>query len=217
MDLCGFKKDRFYIYQSRWRPELPIAHILPHWNWPTRIGEVTPVHVYTSGDEAELFLNGQSLGRKKKMPFEYRLRWDDVRYAPGELYVVAYKNGVQWATDTMRTTGPSIALTLKVDRSHITSDGNDLAFVTVTAVDACGEKVPTESREVRFDVSGSGVIAAVANGDPTSHESFQSTHIPLFHGQCLVIIRSQEGSTGSIRLLAETESLKSGELFLTAD
>ena len=84
VDLCGFKKDRFYIYQARWRPELPMAHILPHWNWPERVGQVTPVHVYTSGDEAELFLDGKSLGRKKKGQFEYRLRWDDVVYQPGD-------------------------------------------------------------------------------------------------------------------------------------
>ena len=93
IDLGGFKKDRFYLYQSRWRPELPIAHILPHWNWPERIGKITPVHLFTSGDEAEIFLNGNSLGRKKKGEFEYRLRWDDVIYEPGELKVMAYKNG----------------------------------------------------------------------------------------------------------------------------
>ena len=91
VDLAGFKKDRFYLYQAHWRPDLPMAHILPHWNWPDRVGQVTPVHVYTSGDEAELFLNGKSLGRKKKGQFEYRLRWDDVKYEPGELKVVAYK------------------------------------------------------------------------------------------------------------------------------
>ena len=102
VDLCGFKKDRFYIYQARWRPDLPMAHILPHWNWPERVGQVTPVHVYTSGDEAELFLGGKSLGRKKKGPFEYRLRWDDVVYQPGELSVVAYRDGKEWAGTASR-------------------------------------------------------------------------------------------------------------------
>ena len=100
IDLAGFKKDRFYLYQAYWRPEHPMAHILPHWTWPDRVGEITPVHVYTSGDEAELFLNGQSLGRKSKGQYEYRLRWDDVKYEPGELRVVAYKNGQEWATDS---------------------------------------------------------------------------------------------------------------------
>jgi beta-galactosidase len=91
VDLAGFKKDRFYLYQARWRPDFPMAHLLPHWNWPDRIGQVTPVHVYTSGDEAELFVNGKSQGRKQKGRLEYRLRWDDVVYQPGEVRVVAYK------------------------------------------------------------------------------------------------------------------------------
>jgi beta-galactosidase len=97
IDLAGFPKDRYYLYQARWRPDFPMAHILPHWNWPDRVGQITPVHVYTSGDSAELFLNGQSLGLKKKGQYEYRLRWDDVVYQPGELKVVAYKNGKKWA------------------------------------------------------------------------------------------------------------------------
>ena len=113
VDLAGFKKDRFYLYQARWRPDLPMAHILPHWNWPDRAGQITPVHVYTSGDEAELFLNGKSLGRKKKEHFEYRLRWNDVIYEPGKLKVVAYKNGKKWATDVVQTTGPAAKLTCK--------------------------------------------------------------------------------------------------------
>jgi beta-galactosidase len=126
----AFKKDRFYIYQARWRPELPMAHILPHWNWPERIGQVTPVHVYTSGDEAELFLNGRSLGRKKRAQFEYRLRWDEVKYEPGELRVVAYKNGRVWAEDKMKTSGAAAKLTLKADHARIKADGQDLSFVT---------------------------------------------------------------------------------------
>ena len=85
VDLAGFPKDRFYLYQSRWRPDLPMAHILPHWTWPERVGQVTPVHVFTSGDEGELFVNGKSQGRRRKGPYEYRLRWDDVKYQPGEL------------------------------------------------------------------------------------------------------------------------------------
>ncbi|MCX6914535.1 MAG: DUF4982 domain-containing protein, partial [Verrucomicrobia bacterium] len=119
IDLAGFKKDRFYFYQARWRPELPLAHILPHWNWPDRVGQVTPVHVYTSGDEAELFLNGKSLGRKRKGQYEYRLRWNDVSYQPGELKVVAYKQEKKWAEDVVRTTGPAVKLSLQPDRNRI--------------------------------------------------------------------------------------------------
>src|SRR5262249_31089833 len=131
VDLCGFKKDRFYIYQARWRPDLPMAHIVPHWNWPERAGQITPVHVYTSGDEAELFLNGKSLGRKRKDRYEYRLRWDDVKYQPGELRLVAYKNGKRWAEDTVKPTGAAARLAMKPDRASIRADGEDLSFVTV--------------------------------------------------------------------------------------
>ena len=97
IDLAGFKKDRFFLYQAHWRPDLPMAHILPHWTWPERRGQVTPVHVFTSGDEGELFLNGRSLGRRRKGPSDYRLRWDDVVYEPGSLEVIVYKNGARWA------------------------------------------------------------------------------------------------------------------------
>ena len=131
IDLAGFKKDRFYLYQSQWRPDLPMAHILPHWNWPERVGEVTPVHVFTSGDEAELFLNGESLGRKKKGEYEYRLRWDEVKYEPGELKVVAYKNGEKWAENVVRTTGEAARLQASADRNEIRADGRDLAFIAV--------------------------------------------------------------------------------------
>ncbi|HNU08303.1 MAG TPA: beta-galactosidase GalB, partial [Pyrinomonadaceae bacterium] len=142
VDLAGFKKDRFYIYQARWRPNLPMAHILPHWNWPERVGQVTPVHVYTSGDEAELFLNGKSLGRKKRGEFEYRFRWDDVVYEPGELKVVAYKNGKKWAEDVVRTTGGASAISMEADRASIIADGRDLAFITVRINDKDGLMVP---------------------------------------------------------------------------
>ncbi|HEY6502443.1 MAG TPA: beta-galactosidase GalB, partial [Chitinophagaceae bacterium] len=123
IDLAGFKKDRFYLYQARWRPGLPMAHILPHWNWPDRIGQITPVHVFTSGDEAELFLNGRSLGKKKKTAFEYRLRWDDVKYEPGEVKVIAYKNGKKWAEQTVRTTDDAAQLKITADRNTIKADG----------------------------------------------------------------------------------------------
>jgi beta-galactosidase len=113
VDMAGFKKDRFYLYQAHWRSELAMAHILPHWTWPDRVGQTTPVHVFTSGDEAELFVNGKSAGRKKKAQFTYRIRWDDVKYQPGDLRVVAYKNGNQWATDTKKTVGAAAKLNVR--------------------------------------------------------------------------------------------------------
>ena len=145
VDLAGFKKDRFYIYQARWRPELPMAHILPHWNWPERVGQVTPVHVYTSGDEAELFLNGKSLGRKKKAPLEYRLRWDDVVYQPGELRVQAFKKGKEWAQDVRVTSGPASEIKLSADRDTLQADGQDLCFITAAILDKNGHTVPTRA------------------------------------------------------------------------
>src|SRR4030095_14793278 len=119
IDLAGFKKDRFYLYQSRWRPDLPMAHILPHWTCSDRVGKITPVHVYSSGDEAEWFLNNKSLGKRKKSAYEYRFRWDDVVYEPGKLRVVTYKNGKQWATDEVITSGNASDLQLNVDRKTI--------------------------------------------------------------------------------------------------
>ncbi|HOB33184.1 MAG TPA: DUF4982 domain-containing protein, partial [Verrucomicrobiota bacterium] len=207
IDLAGFKKDRFYLYQSRWRPELPMAHILPHWNWPERIGQVTPVHVYTSGDEAELFLNGKSLGRKKKGRFEYRLRWDDVVYEPGELRVVAYKGGKRWASDVVKTTGPASRLKLEPDRDRINADGRDLSFVTLTVTDKDGLMVPRAKNAIRFSIEGPGEIVATDNGDPTSFESFQSPERKAFNGLALVIIRGRPGQPGRITVTAESDGL----------
>ncbi|HWS89640.1 MAG TPA: beta-galactosidase GalB [Pyrinomonadaceae bacterium] len=212
VDLAGFKKDRFYIYQARWRPELPMAHILPHWNWPGREGQVTPVHVYTSGDEAELFLNRRSLGRKKRGPFEYRLRWDEVKYEPGELRVVAYREGRRWAEDYVRTTGPAARLLMNADRAEIAADGSDLSFVTVSVADGAGLTVPRAKNRVRFEVLGPGEIVAVDNGDPTSHEPFQSKERAAYNGLCLVVVRSKAGAAGSIKLRAYSEGLKSADV-----
>ena len=206
IDLAGFPKDRYYLYQAHWRPDFPMAHILPHWNWPGREGEVTPVHVYTSGDEAELFLNGKSLGRKKKGQFEYRIRWDDVKYEPGELKVVAYKNGQEWATDTVQTTGPAAELLLAPDRAAITADGKDLSYVTVTVADDQGRLVPRSKNHIKFEVAGPGEIVAVDDGDATSFEPFQAKEHNAYNGLALVIIRATQ--PGEITLTAHADGLK---------
>jgi beta-galactosidase len=207
VDLAGFKKDRFYIYQAHWRPELPMAHLLPHWTWPERLGQVTPVHVYTSGDEAELFLNGRSLGRKQKPALTYRLRWDDVRYQPGELKVVAYRNGRPWATDIRRTAGPPAALELQPDRARITDDGRDLSFVTVRVVDRQGELVPRANQRIRFSVTGPGEIVATDNGDATSHAPFAAKERDAYNGLALVIVRGRAGVAGPVQVKAEAIGL----------
>jgi beta-galactosidase len=217
IDLAGFKKDRFYLYQAHWRPDFPMAHILPHWTWPQRAGQITPVHVFTSGDEAELFLNGKSLGRKTKGQYEYRLRWDDVVYEPGELKVVAYKNGKEWATDAARTAGPAARLLAKADRSTIVADGRDLAFVTITIADQDDVLVPRSKNRIRFSIDGPGEIVATDNGDPTSFESFQSKERNAFNGLCLAIVRAKPGQMGTITLRAESEGLEEAAVALRSE
>lgn len=208
IDMAGFKKNRFYIYQSQWRPELPMAHIFPHWNWPERIGKVTPVHVFTSGDEAELFLNGKSLGRKKMGKYEFRLRWDEVKYEPDELKVIAYKNGKKWAEDIVKTTEEAFKLEASVDRKNIHADGKDLAFISIIISDKNGLMVPRTSNEISFKVEGPGEIIATDNGDPTDFTPFQSHTRKAFNGMALVIVRTKKGEQGTIVVKARSEGLK---------
>jgi beta-galactosidase len=208
VDLAGFPKERYYLYQSRWRADLPMAHLLPHWTWPERVGQVTPVFVYTSGDEAELFLNGQSLGRKKKAPLEYRLRWDDIKYAPGELKVVAYKEGKPWAADVENTAGPAAKLALAADRDHLTADGRDLSYLSVTIVDAADRPAPRAANRVHFTVTGPAEIVATDAGDATNLEPFQSPERAAFNGRCLAIVRTRPGAPGAITVKAEAEGLE---------
>lgn len=216
IDLAGFKKDRFYLYQSRWRPDLKFVHILPHWTWPERVGQVTPVHVFTSGDEAELFLNGKSLGRKKKGQYEYRLRWDDLVYQPGTVKVVAYKNGRKWATSETPTAGAPAKLKLEADRDRIKADGLDLSFISVTVTDANGRMAPRANNRIQFSIEGSGEIVATDNGDPTNFEPFPSHSRDAFNGRCLVIVRAKSGMTGTIRIVAKADGLEAKSISIKA-
>lgn len=217
IDLAGFKKDRYYLYQSRWRPDLPMAHILPHWTWPEdRVGQVTPVHVFTSGDEAELFVNEASAGRKRKGQYDYRLRWDNVTYAPGSVRVVSYKNGAEWATAEHRTAGVATALNLTADRTSITGDGQDLSFITVAVVDEAGNLVPHASNEITFSVaSGPGVIVSTDNGDPTDPTPFPSLTRKAFGGLALAIVKTEVGAQGEIVIEAQSSTLKSKDIIIT--
>jgi beta-galactosidase len=216
IDLAGFKKDLFYLMQSRWRPDFPMAHILPHWNWQGREGLVTPVFVYTSGDEAELFLNGQSLGRKQ-LGSEVRLRWDDVKYAPGTLKVVAYKNGQKWAEDEVKTTGPAAKLLLSSDCTNLKADGCDLAFITVTIADQDGQMVPRSNNPIQFEVTGPAQLVATDNGDATSLVSFQSPQRQAFNGLALAIVRTQRGTAGDITVSAKAEGLAPAQVTLKSE
>lgn len=217
LDLAGFKKDRFWLYQSRWRPNLKMAHILPHWTWPERVGQVTPVHVFTSGDEAELFVNDKSQGRKKKAPFTYRLRWDEVRYEPGEVRVVSYKAGQEWARASVKTAGAAAALQAGADRTTIAGDGRDLAFVTVRIADKAGVDVPRSMQRVRFTVEGPGELVATDNGDPTSFEPFPSAERAAFNGLVLGIVRARPGASGPITVRVTAEGLAPASVTLQAN
>lgn len=210
IDLAGFPKDRYWLYRSRWRPDDRFAHILPHWTWPGREGEVTPVHVFSSADEAELFVNGVSQGRQKRAPFAYRFRWDYVAYQPGELKVATWKDGEPWADATVVTAGPAAALSASVDRARIAADGRDLAFVTVRVVDADGGLAPRAADPIRFTVEGPGDLVATDNGDPTSFVPFPSANRKAFNGLALAIVRARPGAAGAITVKAEADGLKGG-------
>lgn len=212
IDLAGFPKDRFYLYQARWRPEHRMAHILPHWNWEAREGEVTPVHVFSSGDEAELFLNGESLGRIERGEFEYRFRWDDVVYEAGELRVVTWKDGEEWAEDIVRTTGDPTALRLNADRDAIRADGEDLSFITVEVVDDNGDVVRNAENTVTFSVEGPGEILATDNGDPADTTAFPSKERAAFSGLALAIVRATD--KGRITVSATADGLDAASVVI---
>ncbi len=361
VDLCGIPKDRFYLYRSYWRPEETTVHILPHWNWPQRVGQPVPVFVYTNGDSAELFLNGQSLGRRikgqrpakpadladgkavaasseeyqkantaahafdgqsetrwcaasgetgqwlqadlgERLPircialefereekyygyeihisdeaadwtllvaksssdqprwggpreifhsteaaaryvrivftelrddcwasvrrfgiyserfesdyydptYDYRLRWNEVVYEPGELKAVAYKNGQVIGQAVMRTAGAPAQIRLTPDRAALSASGEDLSYILVEALDKNGTLCPLADDLVRFEIEGPGEIAGVGNGDPMSFEPFQADSRKLFYGKAMLIVRTKEGKTGTIRVTATADGLKDG-------
>lgn len=211
MDLAGFPKDRYYLYLSHWRPDLPMTHILPHWNWSERIGEITPVHVYTSGTEAELFINGKSKGRKiKKAGEDFRLVWDSVKYEPGTVKVVSYKDGQKWSEAQIRTTGKAAKLTLTADRKEVQADGSELVFVTVAVQDKHQQTVPRSNPLIKFTVEGAGEIVSTDNGNQIDFTSFQSHERNAFNGLALVIVKAKKNIEGKIVIKAESEGLKIG-------
>ena len=200
-DLAGLPKDRYYLYRSKWQKDEHTIHLLPHWTWPSRKGQVTPVYCYTDYPEAELFVNGKSQGRIKKNPKErldrYRLRWNDVKYQPGELKVVVYDdNGKAVGQETVRTAGKPAQLKLDVwtQQEGLKADGQDLAFVTVSLIDKNGTMIPDATDRLTFDVKGAGKFRAVCNGDATSLESFTQPAMKLFSGQLVAIVQAGKKS-----------------------
>ena len=194
MDLAGLPKDRYWLYRSKWNTSEHTVHLLPHWTWPNRKGEVTPVYCYTDGVEGELFVNGKSQGRVRKNPSErldrYRLRWNNVKYEPGEIRVVCYDDkGNKIGDDVRRTAGKAYALRAEAETDSHQADGEDLIFVRVSVTDRQGVDVPTCQDALTFQVGGEARFEAVCNGDATSLESFGQPRMKLFNGQLVVVLR----------------------------
>jgi len=220
VDLAGLPKDLFYLYQSKWANK-KVLHVLPHWTWPGREGEITPVHVFTSFKSAELFVNGKSQGVMKKDPSlrygSYRLVWDKVKYEPGEIKVVAFDDaGKPVAEEVKRTAGEPFKVELKADRSGIKADGKDLSFITVSVLDKNGNLCPDAANNITFTAGGEGFVRGVANGDATSIQVLTGSEMQAFHGQCVVVVQSTE-KKGSIRLTASSPGLKQQTLSLKAE
>lgn len=207
-DLAGLPKDRYYLYRSHWRKDDATLHVLPHWTFPGREGETTPVYCYTSWPSAELFVNGKSQGRIVKNPNtrldRYRLRWNNVKYEPGEIKVVAYDyDGTAKGEKIIRTAGTPARIVLKADRNSISSKGEDLSFVTVSVVDKNGTPCPTATNNMKFNVSGAGKFRAACNGDATSLVAFNSTEMPLFSGELVVVVEGLRHGTAMLSVLAD--------------
>ena len=207
-DLAGLPKDRYYLYRSHWRKDDATLHVLPHWTFSGREGETTPVYCYTSWPSAELFVNGKSQGRILKNPNtrldRYRLRWDNVKYEPGEIKVVAYDyDGTAKGEKIIRTAGAPARIVLKADRNSISSKGEDLSFVTVSVVDKNGTPCPTATNNMKFNVSGAGKFRAACNGDATSLVAFNSTEMPLFSGELVVVVEGLRHGTAMLSVSAD--------------
>ena len=234
IDLAGLPKDRYYLYRSHWNKDEETLHILPHWNWEGREGEVTPVFVYTNYPSAELFINGKSQGKRTKdlsvtvhnsadslsvatfkRQQRYRLMWMDTVYEPGTVKVVAYdSDGNIAAQKEMHTAGKPYRIELEADRAAIKADGKDLSFITVKVVDKNGNLCPNAANEIVFKVKGAGSYCAGANGDPVSLESFQEPHMKVFSGMMTAIVSSSE-EPGEIVLEASSKGLKKGVIVIT--
>ncbi|MBJ7879824.1 DUF4982 domain-containing protein [Gelidibacter salicanalis] len=215
-DLAGLPKDRYYLYRSRWNTKDETLHMLPHWNWEGREGEITPVFVYTNYDSAELFMNGKSMGIQKKNmsspTHRYRLMWMDVKYEPGTIKIVAFDaDGNPVAEKETHTAGKPYKLVLEADRTQLDADGKDLAFITVSVVDKNGIPCPIATNQLKFKVKGAGTYRAAANGDATSLEMFHLPTMKLFSGKLVVLVQSDENA-GEIELTVSGKGLKTGKI-----
>jgi len=203
IDTCGFPKDSFYYFRSWWTAE-PVLHLFPHWNWPGIEGEEIAVWVYSNLDRVELFHNGQSLGAKD-VKKDSHLAWN-VKYAPGAIEALGYKDGKQVMTARRETVGPAARLVMTADRSQISADGEDVAVFAVTVQDAQSRYMPIADNQIAFRATGSGKVIGVGNGDPTSHESDQGSSRKAFNGLCAALVQSTK-EAGNITLEATSPGL----------
>ena len=220
-DLAGLPKDRFYLYRSRWNKEDKTLHILPHWNWKGREGEITPVFVYTNYDSAELFINGKSMGIQKKNNTtpqnRYRLMWNDVKYEPGTVKVVAFDSDGKIAAESeVKTAGDPYKIILEADRKIIKANGEDISFVTVSVVDKNGIPCPTAVNELQFKVTGAATYRAACNGDATSLEIFHENKMKLFSGKLVVLVKAVK-TAGAIQLKVTGKGLQKGKINLKSE
>lgn len=221
IDLASIPKDRYYLYRSIWNKNDNTLHILPHWNWEGREGQKTPVFVYTNYPTAELFINGKSYGKQTKndssVQSRYRLMWMDAIYEPGEVKVVAYDAlGKAVEEKTIRTAGNPHHIELIPDRTQLSADGKDLAYINVRVVDKDGNLCPNDQRLVKFSVTGDGKYRASANGDPTSLDLFHLPQMPLFNGQLTSIVQAGE-KTGELVFEAQAKGLTSAKITIKVD
>lgn len=219
IDLASLPKDRYYLYRSKWNKEDTTLHILPHWNWQGREGEITPVFVYSNFPKAELFINGKSQGMREKNDStdmnRYRLMWNETVYEPGEVKVVAYDSlGNVAAEKSIRTTGKPHHLVLTPNRTTAIADGEELVYVTVQVADKDGNIVPTADNMVNFTVTGEGTYEAGANGDATSLLSFQDPKMKLFSGAATAILRTST-KPGAMTFKATAKGVKPATLTIT--
>lgn len=205
VDLAGFPKDVYYLYQSEWHPEKKVLHLFPHWNW-TPGQDIDMWAYYNNADEVELFVNGESQGVRTKGKDDFHVVWR-VKYESGVVKVVSRKDGKTVLEKEIHTAGEPAQIRLTADRNEIKSDGRDLSFVTVEVLDKDGNLCPNADNQIMFDVQGAGFIAGVDNGSPVSMEKFKADHRRAFYGKCLVVVQS-DGKSGGIKLTATSEGLK---------
>ena len=231
VDLATLPKDRFYLYRSHWNKSEETLHILPHWTWNGREGEVTPIFVYTNHPTAEVFINGKSQGKQTKnlsiplretenpesqKTFErqkrYRLMWLNTKYEPGSVKVIAYNDkGEAVAEKEIHTAGKPYQIKLTADRNYIKADGKDLAYITVEVVDKEGNVCPNVNDLVQFEVKGAGKFRASANGDATSLDLFHEPKMHLFNGKLMAIVQASE-KTGEIIFKAKSQKIKGNQI-----